>query len=158
MEAMESKSPTVVPPVGLHTHCRCGQCFERTAETSRRRCTTCHSLYTQLARRSITAWIDGLKRGHFCVQCGHSDHRALVFVHRPDTGKQFEVEGCSRITVDRHKIAIEIAKCDVLCRNCVAQSTYEAEATYRDADSVAATIREREEKGKEILAALGIAV
>lgn len=143
---------------GLHTHCRCGQCYERNAESARHRCTTCHALYTALARRQVTAWVDGLKRGQYCMQCGYSDHRALLFVHRPNTGKQFEVEGCSRLTVDRHKIAIEITKCDVVCRNCVALGDYETTAPLRDAEVIAATILEREEKGKVLLAELGIVI
>ncbi len=146
-------------PRSLHAaHCRCGQCFERQSETARNRCTTCHSLYTTLARRQIAEWVDSQKRGQYCASCGHSDHRALLFVHRPNTGKQFDVEGCSRITVDRLKIAIEITKCDVLCRNCVAASDYDRLAPMRDVASVQAEIFQREEEGKKKLAALGIMV
>ena len=139
-------------------HCLCGTCYERPSETARKRCTTCHKLYTTVARRQTAQWVDDSKRGCYCLRCGHSDHRALLYIHRPGTTKLFEVESCSRVTVDRLKIAIEIQKCDLLCRNCVAVDQYEASSVSRDTHQVLAEIQEREAKGKAILAALGVSL
>ncbi len=138
------------------THCLCGTCYERAAETARKRCTTCHKLYTTLARRQAAQWVENAKRGCYCERCGYSDHRALVYVHRPGTTKLFEVESCSRVTVDTLKITIEMQKCMLVCRNCLAVDQYEATLASRDSEAIKAEIRAREEKGRKILEALAV--
>jgi hypothetical protein len=60
-----------------------------------------------------------------CVDCGESDIRVLDFDHRDGAEKGSEV---MRLAQDGHalaRVAAEIAKCDVRCRNCHAVITYE---------------------------------
>lgn len=67
---------------------------------------------------------------HPCVDCGEGDLRVLDFDHRPGSGKTTEVMRLARNGHSLARIAVEIAKCDVRCRNCHARVT--AERRIRD--------------------------
>ena len=64
-------------------------------------------------------------RDHPCVDCGNADLRVLDFDHRPEAGKRKDVMAMVREGFSIAKIAEEIAKCDVRCRNCHAIVTLE---------------------------------
>ena len=70
---------------------------------------------------------------HPCVDCGECDVRVLDFDHRDGATKGTEV---MRLAQDGHalaRIAAEILKCDVRCRNCHARITYVRQGgTWRD--------------------------
>jgi hypothetical protein len=73
------------------------------------------SVYAREKRAAFRLWLAEQKTA--CVLCGESDHRCLVFHHRPGTDKRFQVmlNAWSR---DRQSVLDEIAKCDCLCANC----------------------------------------
>ncbi|MBM7505560.1 hypothetical protein ACFPER_00485 [Agromyces aurantiacus] len=71
---------------------------------------------------------------HPCVDCGEDDIRVLDFDHRDSAEKGAEV---MKLAQDGHalqRIAAEVAKCDVRCRNCHAIVTYQRmESDWRSA-------------------------
>lgn len=62
---------------------------------------------------------------HPCVDCGETDIRVLDFDHREGSDKGAEVMRLAQGGHGRARVAAEIAKCDVRCRNCHAIVTYE---------------------------------
>lgn len=61
------------------------------------------------------AYIESIIAGGRCMRCGNDDPRILIFHHRDPAEKQFTIRSSNRThrVVDR-----EVAKCDILCRNC----------------------------------------
>lgn len=62
---------------------------------------------------------------HPCVDCGQSDIRVLDFDHRDGVEKSADVMALVKAAYSWARVAAEIAKCDVRCRNCHAIVTYE---------------------------------
>lgn len=62
---------------------------------------------------------------HPCVDCGDADIRVLDFDHREGSDKGTEVMRLAQHGHALKRVAEEIAKCDVRCRNCHAIVTYE---------------------------------
>lgn len=62
---------------------------------------------------------------HPCVDCGEVDVRVLDFDHRVGSGKGAEVMRLVQNGYSVTRVMVEIAKCDVRCRNCHAKVTYE---------------------------------
>lgn len=62
---------------------------------------------------------------HPCIDCGETDIRVLDFDHRDGADKGDEVMRLAQGGHGLARIAAEIAKCDVRCRNCHAIVTYE---------------------------------
>lgn len=62
---------------------------------------------------------------HPCVDCGEADIRVLDFDHRVGTRKVAEVMKLAKAAYSWERVAAEIAKCDVRCRNCHAIATYQ---------------------------------
>lgn len=60
-----------------------------------------------------------------CVDCGEGDVRVLDFDHLPGSGKSAEVMRLVRNGYSVARVMVEIAKCEVRCRNCHAKVTYE---------------------------------
>lgn len=60
-----------------------------------------------------------------CVDCGEGDVRVLDFDHLPGAGKSAEVMRLVRNGYSVARVMVEIAKCEVRCRNCHAKVTYE---------------------------------
>ncbi len=71
---------------------------------------------TQTKKRR-KAYIKGILLGDSsCKKCGLEDARCLLFHHRDPENKKWDV---SRMSCRSYRqIDAEIAKCDVLCRNC----------------------------------------
>jgi hypothetical protein len=68
------------------------------------------------------AWIDGIKLGRGCADCGFRKHpAALQFDHRDPAEKEFSI--ASGWAFGKERIEREIAKCDVRCANCHAMRT-----------------------------------
>jgi hypothetical protein len=70
-----------------------------------------------------SAWVDDLKLGHGCTDCGYKVHpAALHFDHLPGSEKKDTI---ARMTLAASFSALqaEIAKCEVVCANCHAIRT-----------------------------------
>jgi hypothetical protein len=61
---------------------------------------------------------------HPCVDCGETDLRVLEFDHRPGSGKTRDISYLIRGGTSWRRVAEELEKCDVRCRNCHALITY----------------------------------
>lgn len=72
-----------------------------------------------MKREELSIKLTEIKRSRGCDFCGFVDPRALVFVHRRDTEKLFDLNlrAWSR---SMESIDAEIEKCSVVCQNCVA--------------------------------------
>jgi len=80
---------------------------------------------TKVARRVAQDHIGEYLASHPCVDCGELDIRVLDFDHRPGVNKSADVMRLVRFGHSLRKVAAEIEKCDVRCRNCHARVTYE---------------------------------
>lgn len=58
------------------------------------------------------------KSGKCCKACGENHPACLDFHHRESGNKDFDISYAVNIGMGDDLIASEIAKCDVLCRNC----------------------------------------
>jgi len=84
------------------------------------RCTKCEiENLTEFRRARKQALIDAA--GGKCVRCGYSKTTAaLEFHHRVPSEKVFELS-LAGMTKSAELIAIEVVKCDLVCRNCHAE-------------------------------------
>ncbi|MCS3443804.1 hypothetical protein [Microbacterium phyllosphaerae] len=80
---------------------------------------------TDAARAASTAVVAAHLLDHPCVDCGVRDLRVLDFDHRPGVEKRDAVMQLVRNGFSLAVVAVEIAKCDVRCRNCHAIITYQ---------------------------------
>ena len=60
-----------------------------------------------------------------CVDCGEGDVRVLDFDHRENCDKSADVMRLAQNGYSVARVMVEIAKCEVRCRNCHAKVTYE---------------------------------
>ena len=67
--------------------------------------------------QSIKNWVNSYKETHPCA-CGEYEVCCLDFHHRNPEEKVIEVANAVRWGWSVHRIAEEIAKCDLLCANC----------------------------------------
>lgn len=68
-------------------------------------------------QRETREWVDSIKLGRPCADCGGSFHPcAMDFDHRDPETKAFTI-ACSMSRV-RAAILAEIDKCDLVCANC----------------------------------------
>lgn len=70
-------------------------------------------------------WYNSLREGLSCKECGFSHPAALDFHHRNPTEKVESVSFMASKLRSKESILAEIAKCDVLCRNCHAIHHYD---------------------------------
>lgn len=79
--------------------------------------------HTQRLRRKRRLFINALKIGKACFDCGNLfEPYVLQFDHRPGETKQFTP---SRMVVCSEKTILrELAKCDLVCANCHAIRTH----------------------------------
>ena len=78
-------------------------------------------------KRDLLAWYRAQKDNKTCLVClGTFRFFALDFDHIPGRGKKImEVSKLVRLGYSKEKIQIEIAKCELICKNCHAGRTYE---------------------------------
>jgi hypothetical protein len=69
-------------------------------------------------RELLRAFIRQQKEGKCCLRCGFSDPRALDFHHRDGTTKEITLAQALHRAWSIKRMALEIAKCDLLCANC----------------------------------------
>jgi hypothetical protein len=67
---------------------------------------------------------------HPCIACGEPDPVVLDFDHRDPNTKHLEI--CEMRTRSLQTIAVEIAKCDVLCANCHRRRTAKQQGWYKN--------------------------
>ena len=77
------------------------------------------------ARRAAVLVVGQHLLANPCVDCGEGDVRVLDFDHRPGSGKSAEVMRLVRNGYSVARVMVEVAKCEVRCRNCHAKITYE---------------------------------
>ncbi|MGL4256894.1 MAG: hypothetical protein ACRCSL_11215 [Microbacterium sp.] len=112
---------------GLQEVCReCSRASSR-AYYARNRERHVRLIVERTAKRRVEAkeFLVGYLRAHPCVDCGLGDLRVLDFDHRPGTAKRKDVMAMVKEGFSIPKLAEEIAKCDVRCRNCHAIVTLE---------------------------------
>jgi hypothetical protein len=71
-----------------------------------------------MKREQLSQVLTEIKRHRGCDFCGFSDPRALIFVHRRDDAKLFDLNlrAWSR---SMESILAEVEKCSVVCQNCL---------------------------------------
>lgn len=70
-------------------------------------------------RRDNQSWIDGVKLGLPCDDCGRSFPTcSMDYDHRDAETKSFGVSYAARVGKRREAVMAEIAKCDLVCSNC----------------------------------------
>lgn len=67
---------------------------------------------------------------HPCVECGEARIECLVFDHYLPESKSFAISTALRNNYAWSRIAVELAKCQVLCANCHAVKTSEEQHWY----------------------------
>ena len=78
------------------------------------------------------AWVTDRKQRHkeafrayketlVCVRCGEDESCCLDFHHRDPGNKEATISQAVASTWGKDRLAREIAKCDVVCRNCHAK-------------------------------------
>ncbi len=80
---------------------------------------------TREYHKKLKEWYVSYKEGLSCIKCGESHPGCLDFHHRDGSQKEFSI--CMGVTrrMSKERILKEIAKCDVLCRNCHAKLHWE---------------------------------
>ena len=73
--------------------------------------------YVRKRQAEARAWVDGLKKGKPCVDCGGVFPTCVMdYHHRDPATKEFGIS--QRVSYSRDRILAEIAKCDLICANC----------------------------------------
>lgn len=77
--------------------------------------------YAQRAerRKPLQEYVAAYLQEHPCSVCGASDLRCLQFSHRKQSEKKHEVARILSCPLSMKTLETEIAKCDVVCANCV---------------------------------------
>lgn len=114
-------------PDGLQNVCR--DCNRARARRYYRENREAH-LKVVMARRAEARGVAIVAVGEYllsnpCVDCGEADVRLLDFDHRVGCDKRADVMHLAQNGYSVGRIMVEIAKCDVRCRNCHARVTYE---------------------------------
>ena len=85
------------------------------------RCRKCHQAHSRKYYAKRREFLKVIKEGYGCqCGCGEDVAEALVFHHRDPSKKVRALSSMSSAPVAL--LLIEIAKCDVLCRNCHAKA------------------------------------
>ena len=69
-----------------------------------------------------------------CVVCGSADLLVLEFDHKDPTTKRFNIGKAisgKTISISLEELVIEIAKCEVMCRNCHQRKTHKDNHSWR---------------------------
>ena len=73
---------------------------------------------TKSPKKEVIAFLLKYKAEHPCSVCGESRPPCLEFHHRNRETKEFTIAQARQSSISIDRIEAEIAKCDVLCRNC----------------------------------------
>src|SRR5271166_4564079 len=72
-------------------------------------------------RRNLADWVRELKKALKCNRCPESFWACLDFHHTDPAEKDLSVAQAVRHSWSKERILAEIAKCEVLCKNCHAK-------------------------------------
>jgi hypothetical protein len=76
-------------------------------------------------RASHIAWLDSLKEGRPCADCGRVyPPYVMEWDHLPGTEKKLVLADTRRAAHARQRILDEIAKCELVCANCHRERTF----------------------------------
>ena len=71
------------------------------------------------------AWLDGLKVGRPCADCGGIyPPYVMEWDHLPGSEKKLVLADTRRAAHARERIPAEMAKCDLVCANCHRERTF----------------------------------
>lgn len=86
-------------------------------------CRRCTEVRVMKLYNEKKEYIENYKKTHPCERCGYDNYKAIVFHHRDESTKSFELsQGKHRSYA---QIDAEIAKCEVLCANCHEEHHYD---------------------------------
>lgn len=85
--------------------------------------------YHKIWKRRTKDWFWEFKKTLKCETCGFSHPAALHFHHKRD--KKNLVSRMVQMNSNREMIALEVAKCQVLCANCHAVTHYEQDHQFQ---------------------------
>ena len=69
-------------------------------------------------REKVRKWFKEFKSTLACIKCGEARSACLDFHHRDPSKKVKEISVMVNWAMTKEKIMAEVAKCDVLCKNC----------------------------------------
>ena len=110
---------------------RCTECqellsideFSLVEKTRHGRCWDCRKAIESGERTVLGSrtrqWVSGVKAKNGCLLCGEDEPCALVFHHLESSNKTRSI--ASMMTSSQERLAEEMRKCIVLCRNCHAK-------------------------------------
>jgi hypothetical protein len=76
-------------------------------------------------RRDYVDWLDSLKEGKPCADCGGVyPPYVMEWHHLPGSEKKLVVADTRRASFSRARILAEIAKCELVCANCHRERTF----------------------------------
>jgi Zn ribbon nucleic-acid-binding protein len=84
----------------------------------RHRCRDCKQAGQNRRRGNLRLWVEDLKKGRRCSQCGFADHRAFELHHRDGQEKDLAIGEMVKDGRSRAAILREMAGCVLLCANC----------------------------------------
>jgi hypothetical protein len=71
----------------------------------------------------MAAWLDSLKEGRECTDCGRSYPSYLMeWDHLPGAKKTFVIADVRRSRFSRERVLRELESCDLVCANCHANA------------------------------------
>lgn len=83
-------------------------------------------------RKEIKEWVDSIKEGQPCVDCGESHPPwAMDYHHRDPSKKEFSIGAADGRQVSQARLEAEIAKCDFVCALCHRYRTHGRRRTPR---------------------------
>ena len=69
-------------------------------------------------REAHVAWVDSLKEGKPCADCGRTSPCVMEWDHLPGTIKTLVLADTRRAAHSRKRILAELEKCELVCANC----------------------------------------
>ena len=76
-------------------------------------------------RYAQAAWLDSLKDGNPCADCGRTyPPYVMEWHHLPGTIKRLVLADVRRAAHSRKRILAELAKCELVCANCHRERTF----------------------------------
>ena len=134
--------------MGKATRKRCGRCgnhlpitaFARYGSALQSYCRRCQKEYdaawyranrerrkakVQSDRTQHAAWLDSLKKGRPCADCGNSyPPYVMEWDHLPGAVKTLVLADTRRAAHSKKRILAELEKCELVCANCHRERTF----------------------------------
>lgn len=81
--------------------------------------------YSQVYKKELRVWFEGIKQTLKCGTCGENHPACLDFHHKDEKDKYGSVAQMVSAGYCKEKVLAEIAKCSILCSNCHRKYHYE---------------------------------